>query len=143
MAACRVILTPHPGEFARLNGCTVREVLETPVAMAENFARAHGATVLLKGSSTLVTDGETTWLTDRGCPGMATAGSGDVLSGILAALCAWLPEELLRATVAAAWINGRAGELAQEESSDISMTASDTVRALPAVFRLLRNPMEK
>ena len=142
-AACHVILTPHPGEFARLNGCTVREVLETPVAMVENFARAHGATVLLKGSSTLVTDGETTWLTDRGCPGMATAGSGDVLSGILAALCAWLPEELLRATVAAAWINGRAGELAQEESSDISMTASDTVRALPAVFRLLRNPMEK
>ena len=137
-AACRVILTPHPGEFARLNGCSVPEVLEAPVAMAESFARDRGAIVLLKGSSTLVSDGETTWLTDRGCPGMATAGSGDVLSGILAALCAWLPDDLLRATVSAAWINGRAGELAQEESSDIAMVASDTVRALPKVFRLLR-----
>ena len=77
-----MILTPHPGEFARLNGCSVPEVLEAPVAMAESFARDHGAIVLLKGSSTLVSDGETTWLTDRGCPGMATAGSGDVLSGI-------------------------------------------------------------
>ena len=139
MAQRRVILTPHPGEFARLNGCTVQEVLEAPVPMAETFARNHRAIVLLKGSATLITDGETTYLSDRGCPGMATAGSGDVLSGILAALCAWLPDDLLRATAAAAWINGRAGELAQEKSSDISMMAGDTVRALPEVFRLLRN----
>ena len=134
----RVILTPHPGEFARLNACTVREVLDAPVSMAETFARKHQVIVLLKGSATLITDGEETYLTDRGCPGMATAGSGDVLSGILAALCAWLPDRLLQTTAAAAWINGRAGELAQRESSDISMTAGDTVRALPEVFRLLR-----
>ena len=138
-AQCRVILTPHPGEFARLNACTVQEVQEAPVAMAEAFARNHHATVLLKGSATLITDGETTYLSDRGCPGMATAGSGDVLSGILAALCAWLPDDLLRTTAAAAWINGRAGELAQRKSTDISMTAGDTVRALPEVFGLLRN----
>ena len=94
--------------------------------------------VLLKGSATLITDGENTWLTDRGCPGMASAGSGDVLSGILTALCAWLPDDLLRTTAAAAWINGRAGELAQGRSSDISMTAGDTVRTLPEVFRRLR-----
>ena len=134
----RILLTPHPGEFARLNACTVQQVLEAPVAMAEAFARKHQVIVLLKGSATLITDGETTYLTDRGCPGMATAGSGDVLSGILAALCAWLPDDLLRATVAAAWINGRAGELAQQVNSDISMTAGDTVRALPAVFCRLR-----
>ena len=138
-AVCRVVLTPHPGEFARLNCCTVRDVLENPVAMAEDFARKQGAIILLKGSATLITDGENTRLTDRGCPGMATAGSGDVLSGILAALCAWLPSNLLQATAAAAWINGRAGELAQEKSSDISMTAGDTARALPEVFRLLRD----
>jgi NAD(P)H-hydrate epimerase len=138
-AVCRVVLTPHPGEFARLNCCTVRDVLENPVAMAEDFARKQGAIILLKGSATLITDGENTRLTDRGCPGMATAGSGDVLSGILAALCAWLPSNLLQATAAAAWINGRAGELAQEKSSDISMTAGDTARALPEVFRLLRS----
>ena len=137
-AACRVVLTPHPGEFSRLNASSVQEVLEAPVAMAEGFAREYGAIVLLKGSATVVTDGNDTWLTDRGCPGMASAGSGDVLSGILAALCAWLPDDLLRATAAAAWINGRAGELAQEKSSDISMTAGDTARALPEVFRSLR-----
>ena len=137
-AACRVILTPHPGEFSRLNGCSIREVLEAPVAMAEDFARGHGVTVLLKGSATVVTDGKETWLTDRGCPGMASGGSGDVLSGILAALCAWLPDDLLRVTAAAAWINGRAGELAQEGSSDISMTAGDTAGKLPEVFRALR-----
>ena len=138
-SACRVVLTPHPGEFSRLNGCSVQDVLEAPFRMAESFAREHGVTVLLKGSATLVTDGENTWLTDRGCPGMATAGSGDVLSGIMAALCAWLPDDLPRVTAAAAWINGRAGELAQERSSDISMIAGDTVRALPDVFRLLRD----
>ena len=137
-SACRVILTPHPGEFARLNACSVQDVLETPVTMAEDFARRNGVIVLLKGSATLITDGENTWLTDRGCPGMASAGSGDVLSGILTALCAWLPDDLLRTTAAAAWINGRAGELAQGRSSDISMTAGDTVRALPEVFRRLR-----
>ena len=140
--SCRVILTPHPGEFARLNACSVQNVLEAPVTMAEDFAREHQTIVLLKGSATLITDGETTWLTDRGCPGMATAGSGDVLSGILSALCAWLPDDLLRITAAAAWINGRAGETAQDQSSDISMTAGDTVRALPAVFRNLRNNMQ-
>ena len=96
--------------------------------------------MLLKGSATVITDGNDTWMTDRGCPGMASAGSGDVLSGILAALCAWLPDDLLRITAAAAWINGRAGELAQSKSSDISMTAGDTVRALPEVFRILRGP---
>ena len=138
-AACRVVLTPHPGEFARLNACSVKDVLEAPAAMAEDFARKHRAIVLLKGSATLVTDGEAAWLTDRGCPGMATAGSGDVLSGILAALCAWLPDDLLRVTAAAAWINGCAGELAQSRSSDISMTAGDTARALQEVFRQLRD----
>ena len=83
-------------------------------------------------------DGTQTFLTDRGAPGMASGGSGDVLSGVLAAVCAAHPAENVKAAAAAAWINGRAGELAQEKSSDISMTAGDTARALPEVFRLLR-----
>ena len=137
-AGCRVILTPHPGEFSRLCGCTVQDVLSAPVSMAEQFAKDYHATVLLKGASTLVTDGETTYLVDRGCPGMATAGSGDVLSGILAALCGWLPDDLPLTTAAAAWINGRAGEIAQRRNGEISMTAGDTVRALPEVFLQLK-----
>ncbi len=134
------VLTPHPGEFARLAGITVPEVLAAPVPLAENFAREHGAVVLLKGTATVVTDGETTYLVDRGCPGMATAGSGDVLSGVLAAMCAWRGEPLAETAALAAWLNGRAGEIAQEKAGDISMTAGDTVQALPEAFMRFRNP---
>ena len=67
---------------------------------------------------------------------MATAGSGDVLSGVLAALSGWIRDPL-EAASSAAWVNGRAGELAQEESGDVSMTAGDTVRHLPAAIREL------
>ena len=137
-AAGRVILTPHPGEFARLTGLTVPRVLDDPVGTAEEFAGKHAAIVLLKGTATVVTDGETTYLSDRGCPGMATAGSGDVLSGVLAALCAWRGEDPVQTTALAAWLNGRAGEIAQERAGDISMTAGDTVQALPEAFRQLR-----
>ena len=136
-ASASVILTPHPGEFARLTGCSVGEVLAAPVPLAESFAKEHRVTVLLKGSATVVTDGTDTYLVDRGCPGMATGGSGDVLSGILAALCAWIPEAPVRIAAAAAWINGRAGEKAQRRNGAISMVAGDTVRELPEVFREL------
>ena len=141
-AAGRVVLTPHPGEFARLAGITVPEVLAAPVPLAEDFAREHGAVVLLKGSATVVTDGETTYLVDRGCPGMATAGSGDVLSGVLAAMCAWRGEPLAETTALAAWINGRAGEIAQDRMGDISMTAGDTAAALPEAFADFRREKE-
>ena len=130
----RVLLTPHPGEFARLTGKTVAEIQARGLPLAEEFAREQGVTVLLKGPATLVTDGRETWLTDRGSPGMATAGSGDVLSGILAAVCA-SEAPLPRAAAAGAWLNGRAGEIAAERMGETSMTAGDTVRALPEAVR--------
>jgi len=138
-AAGRVILTPHPGEFGRLTGRSAAEVLKDPVGLAESFARDTGAVVLLKGAATVITDGKETFLTDTGCAGMATAGSGDVLSGVLGALCAWRRESLTETTALAAWVNGRAGEIAQARMGDISMTAGDTVKALPEVFVRLRN----
>ena len=136
-AGGRVLLTPHPGEFARLTGKTVPEIQADGLNLAEAFAREHGVTVLLKGPATIVTDGRATWITDRGCPGMATAGSGDVLSGILAAVCA-RDAPLPRAAAAGAWLNGRAGEIAQSRMGDVSMTAGDTVQALPEAIRELR-----
>ena len=158
-AVGRVILTPHPGEFARLTGKSVQEVLARPIPLAEAFAAEHQVTLLLKGAATVVTDGAQTLLVDRGAPGMATAGSGDVLSGILAALCASHADQLsgnrpalsagdseapafspiLLLTAAAAWLNGRSGELAQQSVGDISLIASDTVKALPQAFFELRN----
>ncbi len=138
-AACRVVLTPHPGEFSRLTGRTVPEIQAEGLRLAEDFAREQGVTLLLKGPATLVTDGHVTYLTDRGCAGMATAGSGDVLSGVLAALFGAHPEEPTALTAAAgAWLNGRAGEIAQEGMGDASMTAGDTAAAIPRAIRALR-----
>ena len=131
----RVILTPHPGEFVRLSGKTMEKIRNNPIPLAEEFARKHRVTLLLKGPATIVTDGTETILTDRGAPGMATAGSGDVLSGVLAAVSAQHPENPVKAAAAAAWINGRAGEIAQERFGDVSMTAGDTAAAIPEVFR--------
>ena len=128
-AACRLVLTPHLGEFSRLTGLDRDELQRAPIAQAEACARDTGAVVLLKGPTTVVTDGSDTWLVDTGCAGMATAGSGDVLSGLLSALCAWAPEPLT-AAAAAAWINGRAGELAQRRYGSITMLASDTAACI-------------
>ena len=124
-AACRLVLTPHLGEFSRLTGLNRDELLRAPIVQAETYARETGAVVLLKGPTTVITDGGDTWLVDTGCAGMATAGSGDVLSGLLSALCAWTPETLT-AVAATAWVNGRAGELAQSRYGSIAMLAGDT-----------------
>lgn len=125
----KLILTPHVKEFSRLSGLSVGEIKAQPERYALELAKELRAVVLLKGSTTVVADGLRTFLTDRGCPGMATAGSGDVLSGILAAVCA-NTEDLTLAAAAGAYINGAAGELAQSRRSDVTMTAADTAAAV-------------
>ena len=136
---CGLILTPHPGEFSRLTGKTVNELLSDPVGEAEGYAAAHGAVVLLKGPTTVVTDGTRTLFIDRGCPGMATAGSGDVLSGIIAAVCAGAGRgDPVAAAAAAAYLNGLAGEIAEKKYGDVSMLAGDTADAIPAAVAALR-----
>ena len=132
-----VVVTPHPGEFSRLTGLSVTEILADPRAAAETYAQTWHCIVLLKGATTVVTDGESTYLVERGCAGMASAGSGDVLSGILAGMMGYLPPT--PETVAAgATLAGVAGEIAQEKNTDIAMVASDTVAALPEAIRKLR-----
>ncbi|MGM9680473.1 MAG: NAD(P)H-hydrate dehydratase [Eubacteriales bacterium] len=128
---CRPILTPHLMEFERLSGVSRKEVVQNPIRYAKDFAGKYRVTLLLKGSTTVVTDGDRVYLIDRGCPGMATAGSGDVLSGILAGLLGYASDDLTLTAACGAWINGRAGELAEAEINPVSMTASDTVRAIP------------
>ena len=129
-ASGRVILTPHPKEFERLSGRSVAEILSNPVGAARAFAAEYGVTVLLKGATTVVTDGEEVYLSDRGCAGMATAGSGDVLSGILVGLLGSQPPTAFNAACGA-YLAGRAGEIAEEEATAVGMVASDTVRAIP------------
>lgn len=135
-----VVLTPHPKEFERLSGIPMRDVLPNPIGSASSFARTHGCIVLLKGSSTVITDGKRVYVTDRGCGGMATAGSGDVLSGILASLLAWSPLDPLLTVAAGAYLAGLAGEIAEQKVGSVSMVASDTVASIPdAVLTLTRN----
>ena len=135
-AKCKTVLTPHVKEFSRLTGLQIGEILSDPIRHAFDFAKEYASVVLLKGTATVITDGKTVYITDTGCPGMATAGSGDVLSGITAALCGYNKDALTAA--AAAYINGMAGELAQKKTNCISMIASDTVSSIPdAITKLL------
>ncbi|MBO5110210.1 MAG: NAD(P)H-hydrate dehydratase [Clostridia bacterium] len=141
-ANCPIVLTPHVREFSRLCGLTDGEILSDPIRCAEHYAQEHGVILLLKGTTTIVTDGNQTYLTDRGCPGMATAGSGDVLSGVLTAFLGYLSVTPL--TIAAgAYLTGRAGELAEKEMTAISMCASDTVKHLPAAIKEILDAKEE
>ena len=128
---CSVVITPHVKEFARLTKQTTEEIINNPIVSAENFAAQNNVIVVLKGPTTVVTDGEKTYLCDRGCAGMATAGSGDVLSGILVGVLGQNMNNLLLSVAYATFINGLAGELAQKEFTDICMTSKDTVTKIP------------
>ncbi len=136
-SSARLVLTPHLGEFSRLSGLAPEEILKDREKAAADLARRFGAVVLLKGSETLVTDGSRGLISGSGCPGMATAGSGDVLSGIMAACCAACPDDLLTAAACAAYINGLAGELAEKEHGEISMIASDTAGKVEEAVKLV------
>jgi len=105
-------------------------------AAEQRNAGPRKTVLLLKGAATVITDGTRTYISETGCPGMATAGSGDVLSGILAATTAYIPD-LTLAAAAGAYINGRAGELAQADKGVVSMIASDTVSRIPDVIKKL------
>lgn len=122
-----LIITPHPGEMARLVGCTVEDLQADRIGIATDFAKRHKLYVVLKGYRTLVvTPDEKVFVNPTGCPGMATGGTGDVLAGMLAA---WLAQ-LLDAEAAcrlAVYLHGSAGELADADSGEVSMTASDLV----------------
>ena len=134
---CKVILTPHLKEFERLSKIKVEDIKKDEITIAKDFAKKYDVILLLKGPTTVVTDGEKVYLVKRGCPGMATAGSGDVLSGILVGLLGYNEPDIL--TVATgAYLNGIAGEIAQEKYTDISMIASDTVKCLPEAIKKIR-----
>ena len=88
------------------------------------------------------TDGEEVYISNSGCSGMATAGSGDVLSGIVLGICAQNPvkEELTLNVAAAAYLNGKAGEIAEKSTNEISMTALDTVNAIGKAISEIKKP---
>jgi NAD(P)H-hydrate epimerase len=133
-ARAAVVITPHPGEAARLLGIAAREVQADREAAAARLA-ALGAVAVLKGAGTIVCDGERIYVNRTGNPGMATAGAGDVLTGMLAALVAGgMP--MFEAAVLAVWAHGRAGDLAAERLGILGMTALDLLGCLPEALRV-------
>ena len=132
-----VVLTPHVGEFSRLAKLEKHEILNKPIDCAKEFASKYGVVLLLKDSVSIVTDGEEVYLNTTGCPALAKAGSGDVLSGVIAGLLA-RTEESLMGTVTSAYIFGRAGEYAQKEQNEYTAIASDVIVNLPKVINDLR-----
>ncbi len=133
-----IVLTPHLKEFSRLTNLSIEEIEKNKIEIVKSFAKENCVILLLKGSTTIVTNGTDVYLINYGTPGMATSGSGDVLAGILAGLLGYLDYNLLSIS-AGAIINGLAGELAEEKNTDISMIASDTISCIPDVIKKIRN----
>ena len=136
-AASARVLTPHPGEMSRLCGATTREVQEDREGTAVKFARSHGCTVVLKGYKTVVarSDGQV-FVNVTGNSGMATGGTGDVLTGLIGGLMAQGmagPD----AALLGVYVHGLAGDLAAEEWSERGMIASDLIAEIPEAWRIL------
>ncbi len=128
------VFTPHPGEFARLTGKSTAEVQANRGPLAVAFAARFRLVLLLKGPETIVTDGSRVYRNTTGNPGMATGGSGDVLTGAIAAL---IGQGLspFDAAVLGAWVHGRSGDLAAADLTQVCLTAADVLAYLPRAFR--------
>jgi hydroxyethylthiazole kinase-like uncharacterized protein yjeF len=133
--------TPHPGEMARLMGGTAKEVQARRLETTLDAARAWNAFVILKGFRTiLATPAGHAFVNSTGNPGMATGGTGDVLTGILAGLTAWFGADHWETALAlGVYIHGLAGDIAAERRGEISLVATDLVRALPQAYLQLLN----
>jgi ADP-dependent NAD(P)H-hydrate dehydratase len=129
-----LIVTPHPGEFARLCGVDVKAVQTRRDELATRFARDHRAIVVLKGHGTIVTDGRRLYRNNTGNPGMATGGTGDVLTGLIAALVGQGLEPFAAAQLGV-YLHGRAGDLARDQLGEVSLIATDLLDFLPAAIR--------
>lgn len=129
------ILTPHPGEMARLLGVSVENVETKRKEIARRFAKDYNCIVVLKGHETVVTDNlGKVYVNNTGNPGMATAGSGDVLTGIIAA---FLGQGLSAFSAAkyAVYLHGFAGDLAAKEKTQMGMIASDIITKIPEAIK--------
>jgi NAD(P)H-hydrate epimerase len=131
----QTILTPHPGEMARLLGAPVVD----RISDARAFAKDHEVCLVLKGYRTLIAmpDGNI-WINPTGSPAMSKGGAGDILTGLVAGLVAQWPQEIALAVRAAVWLHGRAGELAADALTEQCVLATDLLTYLPQAIRECR-----
>jgi ADP-dependent NAD(P)H-hydrate dehydratase / NAD(P)H-hydrate epimerase len=134
-----LVLTPHPGEMARLTELSTSAIQRDRLNIARSFAREHQLIVVLKGDRTIVAkpDGEA-WVNTTGNPGMSTGGTGDILTGMIAGMLAQNPRREFEAVLAAVYLHGLAGDVARESLGEHSMVATDLVKTLPEAFRRVR-----
>ena len=138
-----IVITPHPGEMARLLGSTVGDVQRDRLNAARTFAREHQLIVVLKGDRTLIAHADgTVWVNPTGNPGMATGGTGDILTGMTAGLLAQHPKKPFEAVIAAVYLHGLAGDVAREDKGEQSLIATDLLDGLPEAFRRTRSAAE-
>lgn len=123
------VITPHPGEFARLTGESPSDDESNRVKLATQFAKQTGVCVVLKGAGTVVAAADTYFINETGNSGMATGGSGDVLTGLIVALLGQ-GMSVGDASRLGVWLHGRAGDLAAAELSEPALIASDILRYL-------------
>lgn len=120
-----LVITPHPGEMARLTGLSIAEVQKDRMGTARKFASEHQCIVVLKGHRTLIAEPNGhVWVNTTGNPGMATGGTGDVLTGFISGMIAQFPKELVKAVCAAVWLHGWAGDMVVSYSSEQALTAT-------------------
>jgi NAD(P)H-hydrate epimerase len=123
---CKIILTPHLKEFSRLTNYSISDITNNLIEYGKEFVSQYNVTLLLKGPTTLVFGNDKVYFITTGNSGMATAGSGDVLTGIITGLLGYHYEDITMTVAASAYINGFAGDLAALKYGEISMLSSDT-----------------
>ncbi len=135
---CTVILTPHIGEFARLLGKDKQSLTDDLIKNAVDFAKEYDVKLAVKNAVSVITDGEEIYLNTTGCSAMAKAGSGDVLSGLIAGTIA-RNDNQMESLLSALYMFGKAGEKAQEKGSVFTVTASEIIEQFPSVIKDLQD----
>lgn len=135
--SCRVIMTPHPKEFSRVSGKELCTVLAEGMSLAKQFAAEYGVVLLLKGHTSVITNGKFSVFNTEGTPAQAKGGSGDVLSGVIASLAA-RGVNAMDAASCGAFLAGRAGIFAEKKFGEYSVTPSDVIGELPAAVLSLK-----
>jgi NAD(P)H-hydrate epimerase len=131
---CEVLITPHVKEFSRLTSKAVEDVLSDSLACAKDFADAYQVAVLLKGASTVITDGKQTFLNLSGCSAQAKGGSGDVLAGLIGGLCAQ-GLSVFDGGIVGSYIVGVSAELSSEDVTEYSALPTDFIQSFTRAFK--------
>jgi NAD(P)H-hydrate epimerase len=140
-----LVLTPHPGEMSRLAGLPTAAIQRDRINLARRFAKEHGVILVLKGDRTIVADADgQAWVNPTGNPGMATGGTGDILTGIIAGLLAQNLQRPFHAVIAAVYLHGLAGDIACYGRTfggigEQGLVATDLIQSLPAAFSHARS----